>query len=730
MAMPDSTPANPIDQQSDHPTFAIHRNSDNPFGPHQIEVLKSDANSTRWPVVGPVMDSKGATCQWALSPIKSKSRWLSSLGKSLANILGLTKNSQKEDWRLKDFPNDYQIYTYTKGTREDQYLYGSTHVNKFRTANEFLPHLQWLVSNKTMDCLCKYCSGAKNQFEVNVAIGLPNLAPKSRPDGNQSADRTKRPKRSRSPTTINQVNSSYKFQGPYLSEELNRDLWENRSNFRKHELVWCLVTDLKVGASPELSHNSQDIGIKYWPGLCDDMTLCNETRAFISIPDDEKDLRGDSSESRNPLKRKLELFQASSQPASNELQHQQRFQWSIRLLGLSDIVVREEKQILPWLFKTADLKQKFGMNKKQAFRLPPHVRNKHSTMRPTLASFDNADETLIAFQLAIQIAGNLEEFWSAHDRYDALTDPEANEKPGSAHRAASQDRVVTDLPTTWFQGIWWGAEQIWVYDLVRLNEFKLGPDLSLKAKAPAANSTNTTTPTRKPGEDCYFLKLEGIYRDEKGMKLIIMGKIFDLVPNPKSPTTPPLSSPSLNTEKRRCNKSKKWMPDPPAGFKFRQLTRSKDMNYFTIECIAGRYYSPTRKNSSDKFSEICRRLAANLSQECEKNSNHSTLVAPNASLFGLTPGQKNFMRCRTWRPSRADSMFDAEALAEQDLISLYEKMKSNKLSRSVSHADENNFTQNTQPSSNTNQHKSNSNERSHKSKQQDQDRIVIIELDS
>ncbi|WAQ82338.1 hypothetical protein PtA15_2A655 [Puccinia triticina] len=731
-------PTNQTDPHSDQaepppPTFTIHRNSENPSGPHQIEILKSDANSSRWPSVGSVIDSKGATCQWAISSDKSKSRWLSSLGKGFADILGLAKNSQKEDWSLKDFPTDYRLYTYIKGTREDQYLFGSPHVYKFRTANEFLPHLQWLLLHKTMDCLCKYCSGAKNQFEVNAALGLPNSVTKGKPDTSQANDRPKRPKRSHSPAGSNQVNSTYKFQGPYLNEALNRDLLENRSNFRKYELVWCLVTDLMLGASPELSRNSRELGIKYWPGLCEEPTLCNESRAFISILDDEHDRSEGPSGSRNPSKRKLDQVQTSlSKPASNEFQNQQRFKWNIRLLGLSDIVIREESQILPWLFKTADLKHKFGMNKKHGLKLPQHIQNRHSK-RPTLDSFTSVDETLVAFQLAIQIAANLEEFWVAHDRYDAFPDPETEEKSSGSYRV-NQEGTGSDSPQMWFQGIWWGAEQIWLYDLVRLNDFKLGPHSPSKAKPPPQSPENSSS-TNKPSEDCYFLKIEGIYRDELGKKLIVMGKIFDLVPTQKSPTLPPSSSPPLNKEKRRCNQSKKWMPDPPVGYKFRQLTKSKEMNHLHVECIAGRYYSPTRKNLSDKLLEICRRLIPKLSQEHEQaphhphHPHHQALVSQNASLFGLTPGQKNFMRCRKWKPSRTDCIVEAEAEAEQQLISACEKIKSTRLNRSVSHTDENQFTAKTQVNVSNGHHKANGADRERRGNQTEQGRIVIIELD-
>ncbi|KAI9625074.1 hypothetical protein H4Q26_016461 [Puccinia striiformis f. sp. tritici PST-130] len=734
VAMSDSTPNRPTStNEPDHQAnsvepcpsiYTIHRNSEHALGPHEIELLITDANSTRWPHVGPVLDTKGASCQWALSSDKAKSRWLYSLGKGLAEILGLAKNGQKEHWRMTDFPADYRLYTYIKGAREDQYLFGSTHVKKFRTANEFLPHLQWLILNKTVDCLCKYCSGAKNQFEVNAALGLPHSASKTKPEGSQSADRSKRPKRLRSPPSNNQVNSNYKYQGPYLNEELNRDLLENRSNFRKHELVWCLVTDLIVGVSPELSRNSQELGIKYWPGLCEEPTLFNESRAIISIPDDGED-RNEDVQSK---KRKVGQVQTSTPKSTpSEFQNEQRFKWNIRLLGLSDIVTREEGQLLPWLFKTADLKQKFGMNKKEGLRLPQHVQNRHQTMRPTLESFATVDETLVAFRLAIQIAANLEEFWVAHDRYDAAPDLEIEVKP-SGSQSAKLEGSGPDSPTTWYQGIWWGAEKIWLYDFVRLNEVKLGPHLSSKRRTSHQSPVNSST-TSRPREDCYFLKIEGIYRDELGKKLIVMGKLFELIPLETGPTLPTSSSPPLNTEKQRCNRAKKWIPDPPAGYKFKQLTKSKEMNYLHVECISGRYYSPTRKNSSNQLSEICKRLAPKLAQECDQVAHpHQALVTQNSSLFGLTPGHQNFMRCRKWKPGRAECIFDAESQAEEELISAFEKLKSTRSNRaSINQTDENHFTKHkTRVPNNEDQHKNHGNG---PSKPADKGHIMIIELD-
>ncbi|KAK7687891.1 hypothetical protein QCA50_009110 [Cerrena zonata] len=66
---------------------------------------------------------------------------------------------------LKTWPKGHAMYDRNKGKesnpRHDMYLYGSIHIGKFRSANEFVPHATWLFTDPTLtrsDCACKYCA--------------------------------------------------------------------------------------------------------------------------------------------------------------------------------------------------------------------------------------------------------------------------------------------------------------------------------------------------------------------------------------------------------------------------------------------------------------------------------------------------------------------------------------------------------------------------------------------
>lgn len=91
------SPATPIDSPGPHaePTFdrlRISHHPINPNGPHQITCLHSDAIASRWPPIGPIRAMKGVS-EWALTEQNSKTRlkWLSTLGKGMAEILNLFK---------------------------------------------------------------------------------------------------------------------------------------------------------------------------------------------------------------------------------------------------------------------------------------------------------------------------------------------------------------------------------------------------------------------------------------------------------------------------------------------------------------------------------------------------------------------------------------------------------------------------------------------------------------
>ncbi|POW21611.1 hypothetical protein PSHT_02177 [Puccinia striiformis] len=91
--------------------------------------------------------------------------------------------------------------------------------------------------------------------------------------------------------------------------------------------------------------------------------------------------------------------------SSTQFQNENRFKWNIQLLDLSDVVICEEGHLLPWLFITADLKQKFGMKKKEGLRLPH----------------------LFHASVTLQIASDLEECWFSHNQYHTFPDIETHD---------------------------------------------------------------------------------------------------------------------------------------------------------------------------------------------------------------------------------------------------------------------------------------------------------------
>ena len=75
------------------------------------------------------------------------------------------KNRPDEQFILADFPENYRLFEHHRasGDRNDAYLYGyprGERVQRYRSPADFLPHLLWLGTNPTADydeCSCKLC---------------------------------------------------------------------------------------------------------------------------------------------------------------------------------------------------------------------------------------------------------------------------------------------------------------------------------------------------------------------------------------------------------------------------------------------------------------------------------------------------------------------------------------------------------------------------------------------
>ncbi|KAH9823165.1 hypothetical protein DFH28DRAFT_881134 [Melampsora americana] len=792
-----------MDPQSVHPNFKITYHQSNSNGPHQITCLHSDATSNSWPVIGPCPSTIKTSTAWESIDSKSKisTKWLSILGKGLAESLGLMKCSQKEDWRLTNFPKNYQLFNYIKGSLQDQYLFGSSHVRKFRTANEFLPHLQWLASsNSTITCQCTYCSGTKSQTESNSNFNHTSQPSKSKTSNSKrKASRSaltnhevnspehssqeiikKRPSkkikvvnRSSSETPAipqssndsTELNIKPNYQGPYLSRDLKRDLTTDQSNFREHELIWCNIEDLLIGNRLSEGHDAFDLGTKYWPGLCEEMVL--ETQACITIDDDEeeeekeekvnkqldKHSKRKSNESlinqknlivKRPKNKRLRVdFSKGTSnftPSFSKMKSDQKYLWKIRLLGLEEVIKRDESELLPWLFQPMNISEKFNFKFKLSnykTNLSNYLLNKHQSnaQRPRFNSFSNIENARFSFLLSLQIAANLEECWSTCDPYDLQADErdedsdELIRRPirfqshsGNEHENENengQEGLLNKSPEIWYQSLWWGAEKIWVFDTVRLN--KIESDLPVGLLKAHENSNVRYV---DPNDKAYFLKIDGIYRDEIEETLITIGKVYDLVaissPSTSDPEFKPSSSNNQSnspivvvigdddddesetqsrTKVKKTSKepnipnipedttdtSFKYLPIPPKGYQFRQLTPFGKSNHVYLDCIAGRYYSPAIKNRSDQISNHSRRFLSKISSNANSehhrrlssttptttNGNLSSkpkdIQRQNSSLFGLTAGRWNFMKCTKWKVNRMRSIIESERSAEEEV---------------------------------------------------------------
>ncbi|CAG8610082.1 4538_t:CDS:2 [Funneliformis caledonium] len=124
---------------------------------------------------------------------KIQTKWLKPLGILIANYLRQKHNLPiREDQEyLLNFPSGYEFFDYvtyndtslTTKVRTDNYLFGKY---RFRSTNEFLPHLIWMISDKSEECECCYCpknsrtAKKKRELEISASTSLENTMKKQR----------------------------------------------------------------------------------------------------------------------------------------------------------------------------------------------------------------------------------------------------------------------------------------------------------------------------------------------------------------------------------------------------------------------------------------------------------------------------------------------------------------------------------------------------------------------
>ncbi|KAA1086187.1 hypothetical protein PGTUg99_018475 [Puccinia graminis f. sp. tritici] len=655
--------------------------------PNYINCLNSDGDSSKWRETGPSVDSTGSTCYWKADDSECRllaEKWKKTLGKTAAKLLGLAEDSTDEDWRVQDFPNGYKLYRHLKGQREDVYLFGSEHVTKFRTANEFSPHFHWLCTYEPTPanriyCKCKYCSGVKTQGSVNTSLGLNEKPKRFSPPlfDSRSASQNKRkaeeemakenyrkrtnadsvpgtraPRTSHKPVqsrrsmpshTLNSVpggggagRKSQTFSGPYVNKDRDRDLSEIRCTFRMAELVWCKL-DRPIDGSKE---GKPDLKIDYWPAICEERVLITHSEVSrepkASTTDEIPQVNGSAS---------------SPAPSPPSLKVQQKYQWKVRLLATCDVYCKDESDLLPYLNYPPPL---------NIYKLPirpqtlKYIQDGHETDRPTIASLTTLSEAVTPFALSLQITAHIKKSFTLMDRYD-IAYLKRLEARGQNIPLDDMQILYEDSTLPWYQFIWWGAEKIWSGELIRL--IVSVPDLpkGLRSISQAASPR------------CFFLKITGIYRsnDEKGM---VKGPIFELAPIADQAKDLAEQNPDfLESDKPPgAQHVNRYMPKPPSGYFFRRLTPFGKEHHLVLQHIAGRYYP------SQPMSTLNSTNGANCEPPAPMSIEGRSLI-----LSGMAEGRWLHMHCETWTLDRKECFKESEASAERELLAFCAKRQEN-----------------------------------------------------
>ncbi|KAG0148599.1 hypothetical protein CROQUDRAFT_654686 [Cronartium quercuum f. sp. fusiforme G11] len=675
------------------PKLVTVTKSSNRKGPHLITCLRTDAMLSKLRDVGPIIDSTGAECYWKTNDPETRAlevKWKKSVGKSLARLLKLTEEKSDEDWQLTKFPENYKLYRYVKGEREDTYLLGCEHVAKFRTANEFSPHLYWLCTDADIKldrsrCRCKYCSGSK-QSHVNSALGFSEK-PDSTTSSSTIAKITSHNKRKAEEDIVKEstrrrtisdtaqlratrsANSSNKptarkslpatsssgqgatfkksvFNGPYVNKDRDRDLAELQCAFRQAELIWCQL-DKPIEGTKE---GQPDVRIEYWPAVC-------EERVLESVPEvlvDEKVKAGEGSGVRMTRYTMSSATNSTSPIDQNvRLKVTQRYFWKVRLLGTSDVLLKPESDLLAYLnYPTPSNLFKIQINPSSL----THIYNGHETGRPSIKNFETVSDAITAFALSLQMSVHIKNRWSLMDRYDIPFLRQIQDK-GNRNALQAEERQILyeDSNLPWFQYLWWGAEKIWSGELIRL---------IVQAK----DLPHGLRPI-SPGSDhrCFFLKITGIYRSdqEKGM---IKGPIFELahvdqLKFDKMDLNPDFDQSGI-TPSHQANVNR-YMPQPPPDYYFRRLTPIGKEHHLVLQHVAGRYYPPHQLSIPPTLGQI--------NGIVNNDPNEQSATRRSLSLCGLDEGKWLHMHCSLWVQDRKECFRAAETSAEQDLISWKDK---------------------------------------------------------
>lgn len=495
---------------------------------------------------------------------------------------------------------------------------------------------------KRANCKCKYCSSNKSQTEISRDLGLTSSGGAVRiPYGGDP----NRPK-------LRPIARGRKQPGTPCSTERVADLRANR-RFRCGELVWTAL-------NPSIEGEDKHERIEFWPALINDFSL------------------------------KIDVDSRFEKEAWTVKQYHT---YSVRLLGVPVTDLLPEQSLLPYqacgpsnelierLRETG--KPKLLENQDNFAESCPIPLGTTKFMDKQQLRFNDA---VTPFAFAIQIAAHLVQFWTPAQEYAFH-----GEVPSTSSLAtkAADGKSVVELKESRCQGLWWGAERIWIDELVRLQPsraqvFSGGSNL-IHPPSPRADGRGVLMRINS------ILSLPGETRDSPRI-CKVSGVLYELAEEsyeePSQPSQPielippiePTSTPSGSShspvivtpfqgEKPRladpfeqgsnppslAHMPPYPLPEPPPGFKFRPIVKSGYEIVLDVAFIAGRYYPGLLNHLL-------------LKDVLDDPSTNELQIRQLSSLVSLVAGAVNSMECIEWTSTRAKMIQSANYTARQDLL--------------------------------------------------------------
>ncbi|KAK0202550.1 hypothetical protein DFS33DRAFT_1341073 [Desarmillaria ectypa] len=688
-------------------------------------------------------------------------RWRVSLGASVANAMNWPVGPS---YVLKDWPAGYRMYDHHKGTRgaprHDIYLFGGP--SRFRSIAEFVPHAIWLANNMKTNCGCKYCT-KKPQREITTDISKAGIFTpihrgagphRSRQLQKQSAlrkvgfhasvQKTSKLKRSRHITQVAMVvERDQDLRAIYCHDahKMRLKRW-----YREGEVVW-------VALDYPISFPSDTDKIMLWPAIIEEVKLRKivkelENRATsVSLPPVEMGEPSEQSES---------IVQPVRVPPWEVTE---TYAYKVKFLAVSRVYTVADSQVLPY---RAYLPPSNIITFIQS--LPPDAFNFDKeflqTCNPQSSPPPSWPSVVSAYAYALQIGDSLAMFWNMTDEWQFKFTPQepanqqsqyslagaiiaASSQNAAALQRAGSSSISTAVPPSSglhftfdssgyrdglstqemqsvtegmlgpspvigqtieqlnFQGMWWGAERIWVDEIVRLKPLRavLAPEGTQHILSPAGPGKAQTELCHKLGRSPkeygagargLFMKLERLFLVEgfsggqKTKECRASGVLYELAdkdwedPDRVNENAPAASDsissgPMLpaSTQNPLSNLqpgpvSPYILPEAPEGYYFRPILKDGYEMTISLTMISGRYYP--RILSHHLLKDIVREAI-----ECEANTNREKkddTIGRNKhlwSLEGLNAGYVNSVDPTKYKIDRMQMIRDADRVSREIL---------------------------------------------------------------